>query len=128
MALFPSRGVFLELVGWTPIVNLTNQEKNLIRLMARAGVDDDLVESELAPVNAQRRAHENRIQQLRNTLSNKRKFGKAVGKVRRYALAVSENLEGLGVEGKIRTLSALNVKITVEKGKFSIDVFVDPNQ
>ena len=96
--------------------------------MARAGVDDDLVESELAPVNAQRRAHENRIQQLRNTLSNKRKFGKAVGKVRRYALAVSENLEGLGVEGKIRTLSALNVKITVEKGKFSIDVFVDPNQ
>ena len=110
------------------IVELKNREKNLIQLMARSGVDTELVESELAPINAQRRAHENRIQQLRNTLSNRRKFGKAVGKVRRYALALTKNLEDMDVEGKIRALSVFNVKVTATAERFSIELFVDPSQ
>ena len=110
------------------VANLTNQEKNLIRLMALGGVDKSLVESELQPINSQRMAHENRIQQLRNTLSNRRKFGKAMGRVRRYARAFGANLEGMDVEGKIKTLSVLDAKITAVRGRFSIELHVDPNQ
>lgn len=110
------------------VANLTNQEKNLIRLIALGGVDNSLVESELEPINSQRMAHENRIQQLRNTLSNRRKFGKAMGRVRRYACAVGASLEGMDVEGKIKTLSVLDAKITAVRGRFSIKLHVDPNQ
>ena len=108
------------------IAALMAREQNLIHLMSIEGIDIGLVESELAPAGAQRRAQEGRLQQLQNILSNKRKFAKSMSQMRQYSLALHNNLESLDTDGKIRTLAAFNVKVTAVKGKFSIGVLVDP--
>ena len=56
------------------IAALIVREQNLIKMMSVEGIDNVLVESELAPINAQRRAQENRLQQLLNILSNRKKL------------------------------------------------------
>ena len=110
------------------IIELKTQEKNLIQLMARTGVDPELVEGEMTPITRQRRAHQNRIQQLRSILSNKRKFGKAVGVIKQHARALRANLEVADTEGKIRTLAAFDVKVTAVGLKFTLNLSVDSNQ
>ena len=67
------------------ISNLVSRERNLIRMMSFEGVDSSLVESDLAPINSERRAMENRLQQQRNILSNRRKFAKSMSKVRQFS-------------------------------------------
>ena len=108
------------------IAALIVREQNLIKMMSVEGIDDVLVESELAPINAQRRAQENRLQQLLNILSNRKKFAKSMRQIRQYSLTLRENLENLDVDGRIRTLAAFNIKVTAVKGRFSINVSVDP--
>ena len=108
------------------IAALIVREQNLIKMMSVEGIDSVLVKSELAPINAQRRAQENRLQQLLNILSNRKKFAKSMRQIRQYSLTLRENLEKLDVDGKIRTLAAFNIKVTAVKGKFTINVSVDP--
>ena len=108
------------------IAGLIVREQNLIKMMSVEGIDNLLVESELAPINAQRRSQENRLQQVLNILSNRKKFAKSMRQIRQYSLTLRENLEKLDVDGKIRTLAAFNIKVTAVKGKFTINVSVDP--
>ena len=108
------------------ISNLVKREQNLIRMMSFDGVDSSLIESDLAPINAERRALENRLQQQRSILSNRRKFARSMSKIRQFSHKIKENLEGLDVDGKIRTLAVFNVKVVATKGQFSIQLSVDP--
>ena len=88
--------------------------------------DNALVESELAPIKAQRRALEDRLQHPLKILSNGRKFAKSMRQIRQHSPTLRENSEKLDVDGKIRTLSALDVKVTAIQGKFPIEISVDP--
>ena len=108
------------------IASLREREQNLIKMMSVEGIDSELVSTELAPINGQRRAQENRMQQLSNILHNKKKFSKSRNQIRHYLRTLSRSLEGLDEDGKIGTLAAFNVKVTAVKGKLSIELFVDP--
>ena len=46
--------------------------------------------------------------------------------IRQHSPTLRENSEKLDVDGKIRTLSALDIKVTAIQGKFSIEISVDP--
>ena len=109
------------------IANLYMQEQNLVELIGIRGVDANLVSSRLVPVTSERESLEERLSTLRDLQSNRRLYAAAQETVTNYCEVISRNLGKLDVEGKRQTFSAFDLRIVIIKGRFDLEITVDPS-
>ena len=102
-------------------------EANLLSLVNHEEFDPDLLRSQMAPISAMRKRHEEQLNQLEQQQALHDDAKEAERRITEYCRLVSEGLDKLDYDGKRSTLSAFNVRVTATREDVSIVAVVDPS-
>ena len=103
------------------------EQRQLIRLIGKAEIDQDILLSESASLKLLCEEKEQALRAIEEQQRNQTAATEAKNQIAEFCGRITENLEKLDFEGKRAVLAAMGVRAVVTRQSMSITIVVDPS-